>query len=227
MAGVATASPQPGVSVVSMSWGFTEGLDVLAQDEARYDSYFTTPGVTCVASTGDHGTADPEYPAFWPNVVAVSGTSLTLNAENSYNTETGGGYRSASLGEFVGSGGGISQYEAEPPYQVGVQSTGYRRTPDVSFVADPATGAWVAHAYNRCNAGRRTCSRQWSAARARACELPGPGGTCRRGGLSPWPTRRARPQWPAGHGNGGVGASRPAGRCEPRAGGSGPRGVTG
>jgi hypothetical protein len=148
MAGVATASAQPGVSVVSMSWGFTEGLDVLAQDEAAYDSYFTTPGITYVASTGDYGTADPEYPAFSPNVVAVGGTSLTLNANNSYNGETGWGYQSTSLGEFVGSGGGISQYEAEPSYQVGVQSTGYRTTPDVSFVADPATGAWVADPYN-------------------------------------------------------------------------------
>jgi hypothetical protein len=148
MAGVATASAQPGVSVVSMSWGFTEGLDVLAQDEATYDGYFTTPGITYVASTGDYGTADPEYPAFSPNVVAVGGTSLTLNANGSYNSESGWGGQSASLGEFVGSGGGISQYEAEPAYQVGVQSNGYRTTPDVSFVADPATGAWVADPYN-------------------------------------------------------------------------------
>jgi subtilase family serine protease len=148
MAGVSTASAQPGVSVVSMSWGFKEGLDALAQDEAAYDGYFTTPGITYVASTGDYGTANPEYPAFSPNVVAVGGTSLTLNADGSYNSETGWGYQSASLGEFVGSGGGISQYEAEPAYQVGVQSTGYRTTPDVSFVADPLTGAWVADPYN-------------------------------------------------------------------------------
>ena len=58
----------------------------------------TSPGVTFVASTGDYGAADPEYPAFSPNVVAVGGTSLTLNADDSYNSETGWGYYSDSAG---------------------------------------------------------------------------------------------------------------------------------
>ena len=102
---------------------------------------FNVPGVTFLASTGDYGTADPEYPAFSPNVVAVGGTSLNLNADNSYNSETGWGYYSDSVGMAIGSGGGLSQYEPEPSYQQGVQSTGSRTTPDVSFVADPATGA--------------------------------------------------------------------------------------
>ena len=148
MASVATAASQPGVSVVSMSWGFAEGQAVFASDEATYDSVFTAPGVTFVASTGDYGAADPEYPAFSPNVVAVGGTSLTLNSDNSYNSETGWGYYSNSVGAFIGSGGGISLYEPEPAYQEGVQSTGYRTTPDVSLVADPATGAWIADPYN-------------------------------------------------------------------------------
>ena len=148
MASVGTAASKPGVSVVSMSWGFAEGQDVFASDEATYDSTFTTPGVTFVASTGDYGAADPEYPAYSPNVVAVGGTSLTLNSDNSYNSETGWGYYSGSVGAFIGSGGGISLYEPEPAYQQGVQSTGGRTTPDVSLVADPATGAWIADPYN-------------------------------------------------------------------------------
>ena len=98
MASVATAAAQPGVSVVSMSWGFPEGQSVFAADEATYDSVFNVPGVTFVASTGDYGAADPEYPAFSPNVVAVGGTSLTLNADNSYNSETGWGYYSELRG---------------------------------------------------------------------------------------------------------------------------------
>ena len=48
----------------------------------------------------------------------------------------------------IGSGGGLSLYEPEPSYQQGVQSTGSRTTPDVSMVADPATGAWIADTYN-------------------------------------------------------------------------------
>jgi subtilase family serine protease len=131
-----------------MSWGFAEGRAVFARDEAIYDSYFDVPGVTFVASTGDYGAADPEYPAFSPNVVAVGGTSLMLNADNSYDSETGWGYYSGSAGAFIGSGGGISLYEPEPAYQQGVQSTGYRTTPDVSLVADPATGAWIADTYS-------------------------------------------------------------------------------
>ena len=152
MASVSTAANQPGVSVVSMSWGFHEGLAVVAQDEALYDSVLTTPaghqGVTFVASTGDYGAADPEYPAFSPNVVAVGGTSLYLNGDNSYSSESGWGYNSDAVGAFIGGGGGVSQYEAEPVYQTGVQSTGYRTTPDVAFVADPATGVWVADPFN-------------------------------------------------------------------------------
>jgi hypothetical protein len=153
MGSVATAAGLPGVSVVSMSWGFTEGQAVLAADEAMYDQYLTTPaghqGVTFVASTGDYGTNNPEYPAFSPNVVAVGGSSLKLNAENSYNSETGWGGYSNLYGTLIAGGGGVSSYEAEPAYQVGVQSTGFRTTPDVSLVADPATGAWIADTYNQ------------------------------------------------------------------------------
>jgi hypothetical protein len=153
MAGVVTAASQPGVSVVSMSWGFTEGQAALAQDEALYDHDLTTPaghpGVTFVASTGDYGSANPEYPAFSPNVVAVGGTSLLLHADNSYDRETGWGYTAGGqAGTFIGSGGGVSLYEAEPSYQTHVQSTSYRTTPDVSLVADPNTGAWIADTYN-------------------------------------------------------------------------------
>src|SRR5208282_4837643 len=75
-------------------------------------------------------------------------TTLTLNSNGSYSNETGWGYYSSAAGAFIGSGGGISLYEPEPAYQQGVQSTGYRTTPDVSLVADPATGAWIADPYN-------------------------------------------------------------------------------
>ncbi len=155
MSSVVTAANLPRVSVVSMSWGFTEGQSVTAADEALYDAYLTTPaghqGVTFVASTGDFGTNDPEYPAFSPNVLAVGGTSLNLNADNSYNSETGwGGYSTDSNGNTTleGSGGGTSMFEAEPAYQYLVQTTGYRSTPDVSFIANPNTGVWVSDTYN-------------------------------------------------------------------------------
>ncbi|HVC97438.1 MAG TPA: Ig-like domain repeat protein, partial [Pirellulales bacterium] len=152
MSAVGEAAGLPGVSVVSMSWGFTEGQTVLAADESLYDGYLTTPaghqGVTFVASTGDYGAANPEYPAFSPNVVAVGGTSLILNSDNTYNSETGWGSLDTGSGVFYGGGGGISLYEPEPAYQTGAQTLGNRTTPDVSFVADPGTGAWIADPYN-------------------------------------------------------------------------------
>jgi hypothetical protein len=152
MSAVATAADLPDVSVVSMSWGFVEGTSVLAADEALFDKDLMTPaghqGVTFVASTGDYGAAVPQYPAFSPNVVAIGGTALSLNGDNSYQTESGWGALSSGTGTFVGSGGGISQFEAEPAFQEGVQSTGFRTTPDVSFMADPTTGVWLADPYN-------------------------------------------------------------------------------
>ncbi len=149
MAAVATAASLPGVSVVSMSWGFSEGQGgVSAGDEAAYDAELDVPGVTFVASTGDYGAADPEYPAYSPNVVAVGGTTLNLTSAGAYDQEAGWGAVSGSDGTLTGSGGGISQFEAEPAYQTGVQSTGARTIPDVALVADPDTGAWIADPYN-------------------------------------------------------------------------------
>ena len=134
--GVITAANLPGVSVVSMSWGAGE-----FSGEQSFDSDFTTPtghqGVTFVASTGDAGSPG-DYPAYSPNVVAVGGTSLNLSANGSYQSEAG----------WNGSGGGTSTYETEPAYQAGVQNTGRRTVPDVSFDADPNTGVAVYDSYN-------------------------------------------------------------------------------
>ena len=137
---VQEAADLPGVSVVSMSFGGGE-----FPGESTFDSLFTTPkGVTFVASSGDDGS--PSYPAISPNVVAVGGTTLTVNADGSYSSETGWG----------GSGGGRSQRELQPAYQAGVvpasMSSGalgllYRTSPDVSFDADYFTGVAVATSF--------------------------------------------------------------------------------
>jgi len=124
MTAVNYARNQPGVSVVSMSWGSSEW-----SGESSYNSYFTTPaghqGVTFVASSGDNGTV--EYPSTSPNVLAVGGTQLT--------TDTSGDYLSEVA--WSGSGGGISTEELEPSYQQGVatQTGGYRGVPDVAYNA--------------------------------------------------------------------------------------------
>ncbi len=134
--GVTTAALLPGVSVVSMSWGSAE-----FNGESFYDSDFTTPeghqGVTFVASTGDQGSPG-EYPAYSPNVLAVGGTSLYLNANGSFNSESA----------WSGSGGGTSVFETAPAFQAGVAGSGARTIPDVSSDADPNTGVSVYDSFN-------------------------------------------------------------------------------
>ena len=137
MSAVAFAGKQAGVTVVSMSWGASE-----FRGESSYNSVFTTAaghvGVTYVAASGDTGASiGPDYPSVSPNVLAVGGTTFALTASGAYSAESG----------WSGSTGGFSN-QSEPSYQrstlqsVGLNA-GVRTTPDVSFVADPATGVSV------------------------------------------------------------------------------------
>ena len=139
-AAVGYARSQPGVVAVSMSFGTSGDFS----GEKALDSTFTTPvghtGVTFLASTGDSG-APGGYPAYSPNVVAVGGTTLTLDAKGNYLSETAWG----SLPFGGATGGGISTIEAQPSYQKGVvtQSASKRTIPDVAFDADPVSGVPV------------------------------------------------------------------------------------
>ncbi|MGA2068523.1 MAG: MBG domain-containing protein [Thermoguttaceae bacterium] len=148
---VQTAATHSGVSVVSMSWGGSE-----SRDESSDDSYFTAANVAFVAATGDEG-APGDYPAFSPNVIAVGGTTLTVNSNNNWQSETawsdGGGGQSQSQGQGWGHGGGGTTYdEPEPSYQElavdPAQTSGARETPDVSFDADPNTGVPIYDSYD-------------------------------------------------------------------------------
>ncbi len=123
LAGVIYAASH--ASVVSMSWGGSE-----FDGETSYDSSFSQPGVSYVASSGDYG-APIMWPASSPNVLSVGGTALSVGASGLYASETGWG----------GSGGGPSAYESRPTYQNGVVTqTTMRANPDVSYDASPYTG---------------------------------------------------------------------------------------
>lgn len=128
-----TALTLPNVTVVSMSFGAAE-----FNGETSYDTFMTTPAghlpVTFVAATGDTGSPGM-YPAYSPNVLAVGGTTLTLDVNSNIQSETG----------WSGSGGGISQYENKPSFQSSVtQSATKRTTPDVAFDGNPGAGSGVA-----------------------------------------------------------------------------------
>jgi hypothetical protein len=114
-------------NVVSMSWGGGE-----FSGEASDDSYFSVPGVAFVVASGDSG-APAEWPAASPNVLAVGGTSLSLNSSGGWGSETG----------WSASTGGPSALLPQPSYQQGVVTTGttMRATPDVAYDAS-STGTY-------------------------------------------------------------------------------------
>jgi subtilase family serine protease len=136
-AAVVTAKKHNGVVAVSMSFSGGE-----FSSEVNLDKKFTDPlktinyGTVFLASTGDGG-APGGYPAFSHNVTAVGGTSLTIDSSGNWVGESG----------WAGSGGGTSLFEAEPSYQMGVQSTGKRQMPDIAFDADPSSGVPVLDTY--------------------------------------------------------------------------------
>ena len=106
-------------------------------------------GQTFFASTGDTGSScavlptngvpgsgptDTEYPASSPYVVGVGGTTLLATAADAYQGEIA----------WNSGGGGISPVENSGYWQSGVVPTaaaGLRGVPDISFDADPDTGA--------------------------------------------------------------------------------------
>ncbi len=126
MNAVKTASQVPGVSVVSMSWGYTE-----SSGESSSDSTFLASGITFIAASGDSGAI--QWPSTAPGVLSVGGTMLTLSGTGGYGSETG----------WNNSGGGVSAFETEPSFQKVVQSTGNRSTPDVSFDGNPQSGVSI------------------------------------------------------------------------------------
>ena len=101
------ARSQPGVVAVSML-GESE-----FSTEANYDSDFTTPaghgGVSFFGSSGDNGA-----PAIWPSlsthVISVGGTTLNVDAQGNYQSESA----------WSGSGGSLSTVLAQPSYQNGL-----------------------------------------------------------------------------------------------------------
>jgi subtilase family serine protease len=120
------------VSVVSMSWGAGE----FSTESADEDWHFIKPNVTFLAGAGDsgHGVI---YPAASPFVMSVGGTKLTIDQLGNYQSEKA----------WAGSGGGLSQYEPEPPFQSAYPIPNdpklKRGTPDVAYDAKPDTGVAV------------------------------------------------------------------------------------
>lgn len=116
-----------GANVISNSYGGSE----YSSEAADQSSYFNHPGVAITASSGDNGYG-VEFPAASSYVTAVGGTTLKLNVDNSYQSES----------TWSGSGSGCSAYIAKPSWQSDAGCS-HRTVADVAADADPNTGAAV------------------------------------------------------------------------------------
>lgn len=120
-----------GATAVSNSWGFPEsGFD---------KSSFIHPGTAIVAGSGDSGYGAFLWPANIPQVVAVGGTTLNINTDNTYRSES----------VWDGAGSGCVSSELAFSWQTNLPNwsqTGCgitRAVSDVSANADPSTGAAI------------------------------------------------------------------------------------
>jgi subtilase family serine protease len=147
--------------IISQSWAATENT-LFDQPGRRvienFEYFYYRAGlqdVTVVSASGDSGSANIDvqnnvypfptvvFPASSPLVTAVGGTSLTVDNNSNYESEVVWNHNGGA------SGGGVSQYFAEPLYQYFLPGSvqrilkGHRGLPDVAIDADPATPAIV------------------------------------------------------------------------------------
>ena len=131
-------------SEVSISWAFLEsdaGNAFLTSENMLF-MQMAAQGQSVFAGSGDSGAYGPTPtlsaydPTAQPYVTSVGGTTLALNANGTYASET----------TWSGSGGGMSGYWTIPSWQSGLGNASnlgsqtMRMTPDVSLNADPNSG---------------------------------------------------------------------------------------
>ena len=157
--------------VVSTSWVFCEEAAGIANEIQQENIFFQTAaaqGQTILAASGDLGATgcyNPQTgantkpaaddPASQPYVTGVGGTTLSINPDNTYQSEQVWNDRVLRNGA---SGGGLSKVWYMPSWQQGpgvanAYSTGFREVPDVSINADPQTGYDVYCSVGGCAGG--------------------------------------------------------------------------
>jgi subtilase family serine protease len=155
------ANSLPSETVLSMSFGLAESsypttgsFTIIATHQLFVT--MTSHGTTPFASSGDSGATsccNPQYPSSDPLVVAVGGTSLTLNNDASYGGET----------TWSGSGAGSSTVFSKPIWQQG-HGDSMRDAVDVSYDADPNTGVLVVQGGREFQVGGTSAGApQWAA----------------------------------------------------------------
>ncbi len=149
-------------SVISISWGGPEEVSPpMFQDQFNAALQAgALLGITICCAAGDNGAADigpsqwdglarVDYPAASPYALACGGTNLVLSGGAIGQESAWNQHAADTIADSFGStGGGVSQMTPLPSYQanagvpvsVNPNGTSGRGLPDVSAVADPATG---------------------------------------------------------------------------------------
>ena len=167
------------VSVLSHSWGSAENqtstADMATENEIFQEA--AAQGIAVFAASGDSGAYDTnngflgfqsnvpsvDFPSSDPYVVAVGGTTLVLNTDDSRDLEAA----------WNGSGGGMSSFFARPVWQVGpgVPHNNQRNSADVAMDADPNTGMPILYQNQWIEAGGTSfAAPNWAAGWALAVE---------------------------------------------------------
>lgn len=155
-------------NVISGSYGAPESLvsPVTLEQNSLVSELAAVSGISTNYGTGDYGD-DTVYgipptistPADSPYATGVGGVSLATNSDNTLAWQSGwgtnitgivappfaGGYVAdppLNFGFYFGSGGGASGFFSKPSFQKKVSGK-WRSLPDISWLADPYTGAEI------------------------------------------------------------------------------------
>lgn len=164
-------------SIVSTSWGICEAqTDGSAQVEQAIFQEMAAQGQTVIAAAGDDGSSDCEGtsqptstlavddPASQPYVTGVGGLTLTdidPLTESVWNDE-------CTKTDCGAGGGGVSSLWTQPAWQsapgitTSAATGGMRMVPDLSVMADPATGFIEYYTHNQTGCAQH-CAGGWGA----------------------------------------------------------------
>jgi len=132
---------------VTNSWGGGEFSGQFSYDALFAGfHYSTSKQITAFASTGDDS-CGVSYPSSNPWVVAAGGTSILRDSSTgAFSSEAcwgGSGGGTSSVETYATSWNGGAQMGPWANYQYQIFGMANRSVPDISFDADPSSGAWV------------------------------------------------------------------------------------
>lgn len=135
--GAETTAVSLGATIISNSWGCHTGVYGANCGDPNFPTYFSASGVAYLASSGDSGYPEIEYPAALQNVLAVGGTQLKRNG-SSYSETV-----------WSGAGAGCATAVTKPSWQHDPKCAG-RTISDISAQAgcQPSVAEYITTGYS-------------------------------------------------------------------------------